>query len=64
MCAQAFKRKLQEGINPAITLTVIFINGFPVAIPVCFPHLEAPEGGIKPVETKKSLVNPFTGESF
>ena len=64
MCCQAFKRELQVGMNPAITLTVILINGIPVAIPVCIQHLEAPEGDLKAVETRKSLVNPFTGEAF
>lgn len=63
MCCQAFKRKLQEGINPAITLTVLIMpNGFGVAVPVCLPHLEAPEGNLKAVETAKHLVNPFTGD--
>lgn len=65
MCCQAFKRDLQEGINPAITLTVLFVNGIPVPVPVCIQHLDAPEGGEpKAVETRKMLVNPFTGEPF
>lgn len=61
MCCQAYKRKLQDMIAPAITLTAIGINGIPCAVPVCLEHLEAPEG-VKPAKPERaSLVDPFTG---